>query len=518
MRSRRPGTVTPAVERGKRSHESRPAAMSAATSSAPSLCSSPSAAWPWLGTLRRAPRPFSRAIHTMLAATFAVLWSASLPAGAEAIEQKLIASDGARTTGSRPRSRSTATRRRRRPGDDEARGAVYVYRDRETPGPDREADGLRRRRRRRPRPARLRSTATRSSPRPPRTTLRHRAGAVYTFARTGAAARTETAKLTLADGAESDYLGTRSRSTATRSSPAPRGDRRREHRPGLRLHLRPHGAAARNETGRLLASDGAPNDHLGGRSRSTATRSSPARSVVDEGANNDEAPSTPSPAPGRGEDRDRQADRSDGVGIECLGNSVAIDGDTIVAGTAGRRRANRSGLRLYVCPRRGPARTKTAKLTASDGAAATCSAESVAIEGDTIVAGATSTPWARTRTGLRLHLRPQRSGGAHRDRKLGASDGAAGDDFGASVAIEGDTIVAGARRRRRIRPRAGLRHGLRSGSNARPMLGGRGHAGKISPARRDLFETSRSTGPRTQRRPAELRIDRVTRTSRSPDG
>ena len=85
-----------------------------------------------------------------------------------------------------------------------------------------------------------------------------------------------------------------------------------------------------------------------------------------------------------------------------------------------------------------------AKLTASDGAADDLFGESVAIAGDTIVVGAwlddvngitdSGSAYVFTRTGTTWT----------EQAKLTASDGAANDQFGRSVAIAGDTIVVGA--------------------------------------------------------------------------
>ena len=116
--------------------------------------------------------------------------------------------------------------------------------------------------------------------------------------------------------------------------------------------------------------------------------------------------------------------------------SVDVDGDTAVmgVGTIGPGA-------VYVFTRSGDTWTQTAKLTASDAGATDKLGYSVAIDGDTIVAGAPGDDSSRgavytfARTGS-----PTRTETA----KLTASDGAAGDELGKSVAIDGDTIVAGA--------------------------------------------------------------------------
>ena len=137
---------------------------------------------------------------------------------------------------------------------------------------------------------------------------------------------------------------------------------------------------------------------------------------------------------------------SDGAAGDHLGQSVAIDGDTIVAAAPGDDLlANADQGSVYTFARTGPAaRTQTAKLTATDGAERDGLGTSVAIDGDTIVAGAphgitpTTAPGAVytfARTGLAVRTQTA---------KLTATDGAGEDALGSSVAIDGDTIVAGA--------------------------------------------------------------------------
>jgi hypothetical protein len=140
---------------------------------------------------------------------------------------------------------------------------------------------------------------------------------------------------------------------------------------------------------------------------------------------------------------------SDGVEQDMFGGSVAINGDTVVAGVpestvGGSPRQGRAY--VYVRPAGGWADTSAfdARLTASDGAAHETLAESLAISGDTVVAGA---PGYRSGRGAAYVFEkpgPGWSGPQTEAAKLLASDGGAGDAFGTSVALEGDTLVVGA--------------------------------------------------------------------------
>ncbi len=131
---------------------------------------------------------------------------------------------------------------------------------------------------------------------------------------------------------------------------------------------------------------------------------------------------------------------SDGAAGDGLGRSVALAGDTAVVGAAPLVGDASRGA-VYVFTRVGDGWTETAKLTASDGAAGDRLGASVAIAGETIVAGA---PGAGSGQGSVYTF--ARTGAAARTEtgKLTASDGAADDSLGWSVAVAGETIVAGA--------------------------------------------------------------------------
>ena len=129
---------------------------------------------------------------------------------------------------------------------------------------------------------------------------------------------------------------------------------------------------------------------------------------------------------------------------DILGISVAISGDTIVAGATGDDDKGSSSGSAYVFTRSGTTWTLQAKLKASDGAAGDLLGDKVAISGDTAVVGARfDDNDAGTDSGSAYVF--TRSGTTWTEQaKLTASDAAAGDDFGFSVAISGGTAVVGA--------------------------------------------------------------------------
>lgn len=88
----------------------------------------------------------------------------------------------------------------------------------------------------------------------------------------------------------------------------------------------------------------------------------------------------------------------------------------------------------------GPAAAVEQKLIASDGAADERFGRSVAIEGNTAFIGAPSADGAHGA----VYVFQRTGKGWTRTAKLTASDGAAGDFLGSSIAVDGDAVVAGA--------------------------------------------------------------------------
>ena len=138
---------------------------------------------------------------------------------------------------------------------------------------------------------------------------------------------------------------------------------------------------------------------------------------------------------------------SDGAASDNFGYSVAVAGDTAVVGAWGDdAKGSASGSAyVFVKPAAGWATgTQTAKLTAADGAANDQFGYSVAVDGDTAVVGANFDDHNASDSGSAYVFTRGESGGWSQATKLTASDGAANDQFGHSVAVAGDTAVVGA--------------------------------------------------------------------------
>ena len=137
---------------------------------------------------------------------------------------------------------------------------------------------------------------------------------------------------------------------------------------------------------------------------------------------------------------------SDAAQGDKLGFSVAADGDSMVVGAPGDDDGGSNSGSVYVFTRQSGVWSQ-AKLTASDAAANDEFGTSVAIDGDTIVVGAPQDRDGGLWSGS-VHVFTKPAGGwatATETAKLTASDAAVGDFFGTSVAIDGDTVVVGAR-------------------------------------------------------------------------
>jgi hypothetical protein len=277
------------------------------------------------------------------------------------------------------------------------------------------------------------------------------AGAVYVFTKpgTGWADGTQAAKLTASDAAINDGLGGSVSISGDTIVAGAAGD-------GLSgsayVFVKPPGGwSDMTETAKLTPSDGASSAEFGisvGISGDTIVVG--ARGDDDNGTSSGSAYVFTKPPGGWATGTENaKLTASDGDDYDYLGNAVAIDGGTIVAGAHGDDdRANAAGA-AYVFARPGggwTTGTETAKLTASDGAAQDFFGMAVAVEGDTVVAGASADDVGSNADQGSAYVFKRGTGwtSGTETAKLTASDGALQDEFGKAVAVSGDVVVAGA--------------------------------------------------------------------------
>ena len=272
-------------------------------------------------------------------------------------------------------------------------------------------------------------------------------GAVYSFSRTGPATRTETAKLTVSDGAAFDELGA---SLAiggdTIVAGAPLSTVGNNARQGALYTFTRAGAAARTETAKLTASDGVAQALLGSSvaiDGDTIVGGAPSATV---GANVQGAAYTFARTGATARTETAELTSSHGQAGDLLAWSVAISGDTIVAGAPAATVGGVAKGAVYTFTRSGAsARTETGTLSASDGSEKANTGFTVAIDDDTILAGApTQTIGINLRQGAAYTFARTGAEARRQTGELSDADGAVNDLFGLSVALDSGTTIIGA--------------------------------------------------------------------------
>jgi len=133
---------------------------------------------------------------------------------------------------------------------------------------------------------------------------------------------------------------------------------------------------------------------------------------------------------------------NDGFAGDKFGTSVALDGETAVIGADLDDDKGTDSGSFYVFVRSGTTWTQQQKLVANDGAAGDYFGRSVALDGDTAVIGADYDDAKGLKSGSAYVF--VRSGTTWtQQQKLVASDGEATDHFGSSVAVDDNTALIG---------------------------------------------------------------------------
>ncbi len=143
----------------------------------------------------------------------------------------------------------------------------------------------------------------------------------------------------------------------------------------------------------------------------------------------------------------QQVHPSDGVSGDQFGISVAMSPsqDTAVVGASAEDNAGGTDAgSAYVFVKSGNSWVEQAKLTASDGAAMDEFGRQVAIDGDTIVVGSRWDDHAGGANAGSAYVFTRSGTVWTQQAKLTASDAAAGDEFGFALALSGNTVIVGA--------------------------------------------------------------------------
>jgi hypothetical protein len=136
---------------------------------------------------------------------------------------------------------------------------------------------------------------------------------------------------------------------------------------------------------------------------------------------------------------------SDGAAGDSFGSSVALSGDTALVGAPyDDVGANTDQGSAYVFVRSGATWSQQAKLIASDGAAYDYLGASVALSGDTALVGAHWNEIGANFDQGSAYVFVRSGTTWSQQAELTAADGTTWDSFGHSVALSGDTALVGA--------------------------------------------------------------------------
>ncbi len=195
----------------------------------------------------------------------------------------------------------------------------------------------------------------------------------------------------------------------------------------------------------LRASDGAFRDWLG-----TAVAVSGDTAVV--GANNCTTPEAMQAGAayvfvrvGSTWTEQAKLEAADGTSLAQFGLAVAVSGDTAVIGAmSDDPAAGADAGAAYVFVRTGTTWSQQAKLLASDGASGAGFGEAVWASGDTVLVGAPNDDTAGGVDAGAAYVYVRTGTTWTEEAKLTSPTGAAGDHFGFSLSLSGDTVVAAA--------------------------------------------------------------------------
>lgn len=271
-------------------------------------------------------------------------------------------------------------------------------------------------------------------------------GAAYIFVKPASGWRdmTETAKLTASDGAGGDAFGYNvsiSGNTAAVGALFAHGGAG-----AVYVFVKPaKGWSKMTQTAELTASDSSTFDNMGSVAISGSTVVTGAY-----GHNNFTGAAYVFVKPSTGwKDMTQTAEFSNAKANEIYGFSVITDGKTAIVGAVGAQQGIGAAY-VYVKPQHGWKNTSkfTAKLTASSSSQVSGLSQGISISGKTIVLGAPGTTVGSNsgQGAVLVYLRPK-TGWKTTSKfaaELTASDGAATDNLGVSAAVNGSTIVGGA--------------------------------------------------------------------------
>ncbi|MGH9937809.1 MAG: FG-GAP repeat protein, partial [Blastocatellia bacterium] len=203
-----------------------------------------------------------------------------------------------------------------------------------------------------------------------------------------------------------------------------------------------------NQHARLNAVDGAANDYFGGAVALSGDTLVVGASFDDFGLTENQGSVYVFTRNGATWTQQQKLIAGDGVAEDRFGNALALGGDTLVVGAyADDVGANANQGSAYVFTRNGatqPVWTQQQKLSANDGAVQAAFGYAVALDQDTLVIGAPGYTIGANASQGSAYVFTRGGAGWILQQKLTADDGAAGDQFGYAAALGGATLTLGA--------------------------------------------------------------------------
>ena len=128
---------------------------------------------------------------------------------------------------------------------------------------------------------------------------------------------------------------------------------------------------------------------------------------------------------------------------DFFGCSVAVSGNTVVVGAPGADVNGTGTGAVYVYERSGNTWTRTARFNGSNGGSGDAFGYSVALSGDRLIVGANAADFVAGDAGA-AYLFTRSNGAWSESARFTDSNGLSGDEFGESVAIDGNLAMVGA--------------------------------------------------------------------------
>ncbi len=266
-------------------------------------------------------------------------------------------------------------------------------------------------------------------------------GSAYVFVRSGSV-WTQQQKLLASDGATNDRFGTSlSLSGDTAVISAPLDDDGASASGSAYVFVR--SGAVWTQQQKLLASDGNADDQFG-TSVSVSGDTAIVGAAWDDDAGLESGSAYAFTRSGSVWTEQQKLAPLDGAADDLFGSTVAVSGDTVVIGAPSDDDNGTDAGSAYVFTRTGGVWIEQQELFSLDAGPSQSLGNSVSIDGDAVLIGAWSDAYYGSQSGAAYVFVRSGSIWTEQDKVL-AFDGEAGDRFGWSVGLSGDTALIGAR-------------------------------------------------------------------------